>query len=219
MEVLSFISLGTKGAWYARAANGKFDSNLPVRLMQCLTHHSALSPVTRMWFGYGETFVAELANGTLLVQLGQHYRSLAEELRKPRLAKIAGLAMNLVDGSKFACVFRNGEICYHGVGNSFKEWHQQNIATSGAWNSTEDGLKSENIKLHNPAPRGQASSSSRGSSSYDVKFVDGAGVGSGPGEVILPNGLSNTMERAFPHGFPHGFAGRGKSGGKDMRSS
>lgn len=98
-------------------------------------HHLSAAPerITRIWFGYEETFVAEFGDEPMLLHLGHHYPGLQEELQKPRTVKIAGLAMDLTYGSKFACIWRDGEVRQNEMGSGFADWYRANDRLPGSW--------------------------------------------------------------------------------------
>ncbi|KAH7163559.1 hypothetical protein B0J13DRAFT_38946 [Dactylonectria estremocensis] len=104
VERPELLSLGVNGHYFIRAENGEEKWDLPASVARTLFAGSAsASPITGVWLGSCDAFVAQRKDGSRIVELHGQYPGLETTLL--RTSCVLTMAMNLQDGMDYAVLW------------------------------------------------------------------------------------------------------------------
>ncbi|KAF9776240.1 hypothetical protein IL306_005606 [Fusarium sp. DS 682] len=133
-----FLYLGPSKTFYTRVDDGTEKWELPSEIVRDglqVTSDAVRSAVDSLWLGVGDAWVAQYRDCRFRFNLKGQYTSLEPVLRQKQdqEASINALALNVVNGNSYACVFNDGDVVYetgpaHFDGKEFEAWCEQNFS-------------------------------------------------------------------------------------------
>ncbi|KAF4464025.1 hypothetical protein FALBO_9131 [Fusarium albosuccineum] len=136
VERPAFFCLGPNGSFYARAENGAEKWNLSAEIVSNalqVTPTATQSGIQSLWLGVRGSWVAQYRDGTFNFDLKGQYAGLERVLRQAleEEVRIHGLALNVLDGTSYACVLADGLVQYEAGqagfnGQEFEKWCEEN---------------------------------------------------------------------------------------------
>lgn len=132
-----FLYFGPNRTFYTRIADGtekwKLSHDIIHNGLQT-TAHATVSGVKSLWLGVSCAWVAQYRDDRFQFDLKGQYAGLEDTLQKKQEEEvcIAALALNVTDGSSYACVFEDGTKKYEAGsagfdGKEFERWCDENF--------------------------------------------------------------------------------------------
>lgn len=121
-QILDF-SLGPNWYYFARDAHHNTQCSFP----ENFPTGNPYIKIEKVSFGYNDTYVVILSDGSIKYHLGNHYPHLAEELDTWRESKIMAIQLDIKNPSSWIVIFGNGIILYHADSdaawtNDLRDW-------------------------------------------------------------------------------------------------
>ncbi|KAF5979120.1 hypothetical protein FBULB1_5876 [Fusarium bulbicola] len=137
VERPSFLYLGPNKTFYTRVDDGTEKWELPheiVRRGLQVTSDAVRSAVDSLWLGVGNAWVAQYRDNRFRFDLRGQYANLEPVLRQKQDQEVSinALALNVVDGESYVCVFNDGDVVYEAGsarfdGKELEAWCEQNF--------------------------------------------------------------------------------------------
>ncbi|KAF5255100.1 hypothetical protein FANTH_155 [Fusarium anthophilum] len=137
VERPSFLYLGPNTTFYTRVDDGTEKWELPheiVRRGLQVTSDAVRSAVDSLWLGVGNAWVAQYRDNRFRFDLRGQYANLEPVLRQKQDQEVSinALALNVVDGESYVCVFNDGDVVYEAGsarfdGKELEAWCEQNF--------------------------------------------------------------------------------------------